>query len=146
MNVKTLLIVCMAWVSVTAFAQQKVQVSGVVTDASKEPLIGVNVTVKDQPGLGAITDMNGRYTIQVEEFSRLEFSYVGFEKKEVLIKRQKEVNVVLKEATTSEIDEVIVTGTGAQKKLTVTGAVTNVDVDVLKSKALVNYTVANLIL
>ena len=105
-----------------------------------------NVTVKDQPGLGAITDMNGRYTIQVEEFSRLEFSYVGFEKKEVLIKRQKEVNVVLKEATTSEIDEVIVTGTGAQKKLTVTGAVTNVDVDVLKSKALVNYTVANLIL
>ena len=133
MNVRTLLIACLAWFSATAYAQRKISVSGVVTDTNKEPLIGVNVTVKDQPGLGAITDMNGRYTIKVEEFSRLEFSYVGFEKKEVLVKRQKEVNVVLKESTTSEIDEVIVTGTGAQKKLTVTGAVTNVDVDVLKS-------------
>ena len=44
-------------------AQEKVVVKGVVTDEAKEPLIGVNVTVKDMPGLGSITDMNGHYSI-----------------------------------------------------------------------------------
>ena len=98
---------------------------------NKEPLVGVNVTVKDKPGLGAITDINGRYKIKTEEFSRLVFSYIGFDTQEVLVKRQNLVNISMKESEAKEIDEVVITGTGAQKKLTVTGAVTNVDVEVL---------------
>lgn len=43
---------------------QNIVVTGVVTDAQKEPLIGVNVAVKDVPGLGAITDINGKYKIK----------------------------------------------------------------------------------
>ncbi len=133
-KIRFLIIACFSLVSTVIFSQEKkIEVTGVVTDSNKEPLIGVNVTVKDQPGLGAITDMDGRYRISVEAFSRLVFSYVGFDKQEVLVKRQKVVNVVLKESQSSELDEVVVTGTGAQRKLTVTGAVTNVDVDVLKS-------------
>ena len=61
------------------------------------------------------------------------FTYIGFEKVEVLVKEQRTVNVTMKEASAREIDEVVITGTGAQKKLTVTGAITNVDVDVLKA-------------
>lgn len=116
------------------FAQEKtIEVTGVVTDMNKEPLVGVNVTVKDKPGLGAITDINGRYKINIEEFSRLVFSYIGFDTQEILVKHQNLVNVSMKESEAREIDEVVITGTGAQKKLTVTGAVTNVDVEVLKS-------------
>ena len=109
-----------------------------VTDENKEPLVGVNVTVKDQAGLGAITDINGHYSINVEEYSKLVFSYIGFDKVEILIKEQKTVNVTMKEANAREIDEVVITGTGAQKKLTVTGAVTTVNVDDLKSNPTAN--------
>ena len=87
----------MLLVSVATFAQKKIEVTGVVTDTNKEPLVGVNVTVKDQAGLGAITDINGRYKISIEEFSRLVFSYIGFDKQEVLVKRQQVVNVIMKE-------------------------------------------------
>jgi TonB-linked SusC/RagA family outer membrane protein len=66
-------------------------------------------------------------------YHKLVFTYIGFEKVEVLVKEQRTVNVTMKEASAREIDEVVITGTGAQKKLTVTGAITNVDVDVLKA-------------
>lgn len=129
---------CLLLLSTNIFAQQKVVVTGVVTDESKEPLIGVNVTVKDQAGLGTITDINGRYSISIEEYSRLIFSYIGFDKVEILVKEQRTVNVVMKEASAREIDEVVITGTGAQKKLTVTGAVTTVNIDLLKSNPSAN--------
>ena len=61
------------------------------------------------------------------------FSYIGYEKLEVLVKEQRVVNVVMKESSATSIDEVVITGTGIQKKLTVTGAITNVDVEELKT-------------
>lgn len=86
-------------ISLCFFAQEKtIEVTGVVTDTNKEPLVGVNVTVKDKPGLGAITDINGRYKIKIEEFSRLVFSYIGFDTQEILVKRQSLVNVSMKES------------------------------------------------
>ena len=86
MKIKNFITICLLLISTTVFAQKKVVVTGVVTDEKKEPLVGVNVTVKDQPGLGAITDMDGRYKISIEEFSKLVFSYIGFNNVEVLIK------------------------------------------------------------
>ena len=136
MKIKNFITICLLLVSVATFAQKKIEVTGVVTDTNKEPLVGVNVTVKDQAGLGAITDINGRYKISIEEFSRLVFSYIGFDKQEVLVKRQQVVNVIMKESEASELDEVVITGTGAQKKLTVTGAVTTVNVNDLKAGVL----------
>ena len=143
MRIKEFITICLLLVSVSLFAQEKtIEVTGVVTDMNKEPLVGVNVTVKDKPGLGAITDINGRYKIKTEEFSRLVFSYIGFDTQEVLVKRQNLVNISMKESEAKEIDEVVITGTGAQKKLTVTGAVTNVDVEVLKSNPTANLSTA----
>ena len=120
--------------SISTWAENIV-VTGVVTDAQKEPLVGVNVTVKDVPGLGAITDINGKYKIAIEPYQRLIFSYVGFDKVEVLIKEQRVVNVTMKESAASSLDEVVITGTGVQKKLTVTGAITTVNVSVLMHTA-----------
>ena len=138
MKIKNFITICLLLISTTVFAQKKVVVTGVVTDEKKEPLVGVNVTVKDQPGLGAITDMDGRYKISIEEFSKLVFSYIGFNNVEVLIKKQHIVDVVMKESEASVIDEVVITGTGVQKKLTVTGAVTTVNIDDLKSNPSAN--------
>lgn len=131
----------------TVMAQQeKVVVKGVVTDEAKEPLIGVNVTVKDMPGLGSITDMNGHYSITMEPYRQLVFTYIGYESKEVMVKEQRTINVVMKESVTRAVDEVVITGTGVQRKLTQTGAITTVDVGELKrnpSSSIVNALAGN---
>lgn len=133
---KHFLIICILLLSCSMGVwAQNIVVTGVVTDAQKEPLIGVNVAVKDAPGLGAITDINGKYKISIEPYQRLIFSYVGFDKVEVLIKEQRVVNVSMKESEASSLDEVVITGTGVQKKLTVTGAITTVNVSDLMHTA-----------
>ena len=113
--------------------QQELTVTGTVLDENNEPLIGVNVSVQNVPGLGAITDIDGKYTIKMPPYNRLEFSFLGYEKTVVLVKEQTVVNVTMKPSEASEIDEVIVTGLGTQKKIAVTGAITNVDVEDLKT-------------
>ena len=119
-------------VPLTISAQQTITVNGTVTDTQDEPMIGVNITVKDVAGLGTITDINGNFSIKMEPYHRLVFSYIGYEEVEVLVKEQRTVNVKMKESEASVLDEVVVTGMGAQKKLIVTGAVTNVNVGDLK--------------
>ena len=119
--------------SISAWAQESVTVTGIVTDQNKEPLIGVNIAIENMPGLGVITDLNGRYKIKTSTYNKLVFSYIGYETVSILVKEQRVINVVMKEASATVIDEVVITGTGAQKKIAVTGAITNVDVDALKS-------------
>lgn len=116
-------------------ALEDIEVTGLVTDEHNEPLVGVNVVVKDRPGLGAITDINGKFKIKMEPYQRLVLSFIGFESQEVLIKEQKVIKVIMKEAKATTLDEVIITGTGAQKKLTMTGAATSVDVSTLKTSS-----------
>lgn len=116
------------------YAQQQITINGIVKDADNLPLIGANVSVKNVSGLGVITDIDGKYTIKVAPYSTLVFSYVGFDTQEVLIKENTiKVDIVLKESSTSVLDEVVVTGTGVQKKVTLTGAVSTVDVETLKN-------------
>ncbi|WP_077152537.1 SusC/RagA family TonB-linked outer membrane protein [Bacteroides bouchesdurhonensis] len=119
--------------SVSALAQENVTVTGTVLDTNKEPMIGVNVSIENMPGLGAITDLNGKYSIKMPPYNKLVFSYIGYDKVTVLIKEQKVVNVTMQESSATVMDEVVVTGTGTQKKIAVTGAITNVDVEQLKS-------------
>lgn len=71
----------------------------------------------------------------MEPYLRLVISFIGFETQEILIKEQKTIKVVMKEAKATALDEVVVTGTGEQRKLTMTGAVTNVDVSTLKTSS-----------
>lgn len=113
----TILCILLLCVVTDTMAQKTVTVSGIVSDSNKEPLIGVNIIVKDVPGLGAITDINGKYTIKVEPYNRLVFSYIGYKTQEVLIKEQRSVNIKMEEDVATTIDEVVITGTGAQRKL-----------------------------
>ena len=93
-NIILLFLLIVGWTT-TAYAQneqEKLEVTGIVTDARNEPLVGVNVTVKNVPGVGAITDIDGRYKIKVPNYSYLVFSYVGFDKQEIFVKDKKNLD------------------------------------------------------
>jgi TonB-linked SusC/RagA family outer membrane protein len=124
-----------------ALAQSQIEITGKVTDPSGEPLIGANVVIKDQPGMGAITNSDGVYKIKVQPYKTLVYSYIGYIGKEVVVKGDKTtINVQLNEEKVNAVDEVVVTGMGAQKKLTVTGAVTNVNIGDLKHYSTSDFT------
>ena len=129
-----LFLLSVGW-NIIGYAQEKqVEVTGIVTDAkTKEPLIGVNITIKNSPGLGTMTDINGRYKLKANLYSYLIFSYIGFDKQEILLKDSRVINVAMKESESTVLDQVVITGTGAQKKISVTGAVTTVDIKDLKT-------------
>ncbi len=128
-----LIYIALIGISVEALAQQQVIVTGIITDVSKQPIPGVSISIADVPGLGAISDADGKYSIKMPPFKTLIFNYIGFKKQEVLVKEQKIVNVTLQEMDASALDEVVVTATGVQKKISVTGAITTVNVEQLKS-------------
>ncbi|MGB5262977.1 MAG: carboxypeptidase-like regulatory domain-containing protein, partial [Lutimonas sp.] len=99
-------------------------ISGTVSDA-QGPLPGVNVIVKGTDN-GVTTDFDGRYTISdVSPNSILEFSYVGFQTRDITVAGQTVINVVLEEDV-NQLDEVVVIGYGVQKKALTTGANLNV--------------------
>ena len=124
-----------------ALAQEQLNISGTVTDAAGEALIGVSVTVKDAKGLGTITNIDGKYNIKIQQYHTLVFSYIGYKPVNVLVKGDKKIiDVQMSEEKTNAIDEVVVTGLGTQKKLTVTGAITNVDVSQMKQFPSSNFT------
>ena len=127
--------------AMNAIAQEQIEISGTVTDAAGEPMIGVSVAIKDASGLGVITNIDGHYKIKVETYKTLVFSFVGFQNVEVLVKGDKKIiDVKMAEEKINAVDEVIVTGMGAQKKLTVSGAVSNVDMNDLKHYSTSNLT------
>lgn len=120
-------------IAVGAMAQNTMEVVGTVTDVNGEPIIGATVSIKNATGLGAITDIDGNYKIKVKEYQTLLFTYMGFQSVEKLIKPDMtRVDVQLTEEKVNAVDEVVVLGMGTQKKLTVTGAVTNVNMEDLK--------------
>ena len=123
---KLFFFVCMAQVSVFIIsAQTGIRITGTVFDDYGEALPGVSVVVKGTP-TGTATNVNGEYTITVPDgASVLQFTFIGFQPQEVVVGGQRNINVTLQEIAT-EIDEVVVIGYGTQKKMTVTGAVSQV--------------------
>ncbi|MDD3195763.1 MAG: carboxypeptidase-like regulatory domain-containing protein, partial [Paludibacter sp.] len=117
----------------SVFAQNRA-VNGTVTSAGDgEPLIGVSIQLKGTT-TGTITDLDGRFTINVEDNSTLIFSMVGMKTVEVATGNRTSINVVL-ESDTQLLDQVIVTGYTTQKKADLTGAVSVVDIDEIKKSA-----------
>ena len=99
-------------------------ISGVVKDETGEPVIGANVVVKGTTN-GTVTDMNGRYSLEVPEGGVLQISYIGYNTQEVKVGSGDVVNVSLR-ADSEALDEVVVSGYGTVKKSDLTGAVGSV--------------------
>ncbi|MBR2127436.1 MAG: TonB-dependent receptor plug domain-containing protein, partial [Bacteroidales bacterium] len=106
-----------------ATAQER-KVSGTVTDSKNEPLIGVNVTVKGADTFGAITDLDGNYSLDVPSDAVLVASYIGYATKEVKVNGSV-VNIVLEEDAQA-LDGVVVVGYGVMKKRDLTGSIASV--------------------
>ena len=125
-------------VSQAMFAQgaQKQKVTGTVTDESGEPLIGVTV-MENGASVGAITDLDGNFTLDAPSNATLTFSYVGYLTQNVKLNGNSRLNIVLKEDN-ALLDEVVVVGYGIQRKSDVTGALTRVNEEQLNSRPVSN--------
>lgn len=97
------------------------RVTGTIVDASGVPVIGANVMVKGTT-IGTITDMDGKFTLEVPKGAILQISYIGYIDQTVSVGEQNVFNVALKEDT-QRLDEVVVVGYGVQKKVSTTNAV-----------------------
>ena len=102
--------------------QQGKKVTGVVVDATGEPVIGANVVVKGTTN-GTITDFDGNYTIEgVSASDVLVFSYIGYLSQEITVGNQAAINVTLSEDSQA-LEEVVVVGYGVMRKSDVTGSI-----------------------
>ena len=113
--------------------QQKRKLIGTVMDASTDDLlVGVSISVKGTPGVGTITDLEGKFSIEVSNNTELEFSYIGYKKRSLMVGDLGVLNV--KMASDNEmLSEVVVVGAGTQKKISVTGSITSVKGEGLRS-------------
>jgi len=105
------------------------KVTGVVVDETNSPLPGVNVVVKGTTN-GVITDVDGAYSITPKDIQKdvLQFSFIGFDTKEIKINGEKVINVQLT-SSTLQIEEVVAVGYGVVKKRDLTGSVSSVKSD-----------------
>ena len=126
MNLKNkLLLLVVLLCSVTMFAQESFLLKGtVVSEVEKQPIPGVNVLVLTTTR-GASTDFDGNFQIQVAPGEVLQFSYLGFVTKTIIVGDQKTISVSLAEDA-SQLDEVVIVGYGTKKKALVTGAISKV--------------------
>lgn len=104
---------------------QSQAISGVVTDANGEPVIGASVSEKGTTN-GTITDINGKFSLNVKPGAVLKVTFVGYKPHEV--KATRTMKIILTEDS-ELLDEVVVVGYGTQKKENLTGAVASVDVN-----------------
>lgn len=117
-------------------AQSDLTAGGLVMSEEGDGLIGVTITVKEVPGRGTVTDADGRFKIiGLQNGQTLVFTYIGYQDVEVAItKTDERMRVVLREDVSS-LDELVVVGHSTQRKVSVVGAIANVDVDDLKVPA-----------
>ena len=130
-NLRMLCLLMMTLIVQGVWAQVRT-VTGMVSDG-KDPLIGVTVQVKGNAKVGTITDMDGKYTIEVSSPGTiLVYSYVGYQTTEKMAGKNANLDVVMK-ADDKSLDEVVVVGYGTMKKSDLTGSVSQLKAEDFKS-------------
>lgn len=124
----------------SASTQQSKRVKGTVVDKNGEPIIGANVVVKGTTN-GTITDIDGKFSLEVSDGALLDVSYIGYLNQEIKVGNQKQLAISLSEDT-QNLDEVVVVGYGTQKKANLSGAVETVTSNMLQNRATNNIGVA----
>ena len=129
------LIACLLFTATPGFSQNKT-VTGTVTDATGEPLIGASV-LQQGTSNGVITDVDGKYSIQVPPEATLEFSYVGMVKQAVKVGNRSVIDVQMNDDS-QMLAETVVIVFGSAKKRDLTGSITNIKGDEIANKPVVN--------
>lgn len=112
--------------------QNKVKIEGTVYDPAGEPIIGANVVEKGTMN-GIITDIDGKFYLEVSSGATLVVSYIGYKTEEVAVANKQNLSITLKEDSET-LEEVVVVGYGTQKKVNLTGAVSQVTSKVLENR------------
>ncbi len=101
-------------------------ISGFVTDVQGEPLIGVNIVVRDFQNQGTISDIDGSFSLELPEgATTLIFSYIGYQTQEISIAGQNNWNITMA-SDIQTLDEIVVVGYGVQRKSDLTGAIATI--------------------
>lgn len=124
--------------SLAAYAQRTVTVTGVVTDETDQPMIGAGV-MQSGTNNGVITDIDGHYSIKVPVNAVLVFNFISYRTVEIPVAGKTEINVKL-EPDNNLLDEVVVIGYGTMKRSDLTGSVSSVS-----AKAIENYKTASVV-
>lgn len=135
-TIKKVCLLCIFCLIAVGIQAQGLNVSGKVLDENGEPLPGVSVYIQNQAGKGTTTDVDGLFKINAKRGDKLQFSFVGYIKHEFLV-MESTVSVVVKlKPDTQSLGEVVVEAYGSKtRKITMTGAVTSVDVATLQTPA-----------
>lgn len=110
--------------SFSAIAQNRLTVTGVVSDENGEPLAGAGVLIEGTTK-GTVTDIDGKYSIEAAKGTVLVFNYIGYKNQNVIVREKASINVTL-EPDRTVLDEVVVVGYGTMKKSDLTGSVSSV--------------------
>lgn len=116
--------------------QQGNKVQGIIKDESDQPIIGANISIKGTT-TGAISDIDGKFSIDAPKKSTLVISYIGYITKEIEVGDNNKIDIVLKEDAQS-LDEVVVVGFGTQKKVNLTGAVATASSETFEDRPVQN--------
>jgi TonB-dependent SusC/RagA subfamily outer membrane receptor len=117
---------------------QQQKIGGTVTDVKGAPVPGANVVVTGTV-LGTMTDLSGKYTIEIPQGAKsLTFSFIGMKSQEIIIGASTQINVTLVESAVG-LEEVVVIGYGTMKKRDVSTAIFSVSSDNLKDKPVSNF-------
>ncbi|MDR1222240.1 MAG: TonB-dependent receptor [Tannerella sp.] len=115
-------------------AQALRTITGSVYDGAGEPVIGANIKEKGVVANGTITDVDGKFSLNVSQGATLVVSYIGYVTQEIAVRNQTNLTITLVEDALA-LDEVVVVGYGTQKKVNLTGAVAQVKGDVLENRS-----------
>ncbi len=128
------LFVFLAFAGIQICFSQTREVTGTVIDKhDKSPLPGVSVVVKSNPGAGVATDVNGKFSLKVNDGDVLVFSFIGMKPQEVAVKGQTTIHVEMENASET-LDEVMVVAYGTAKKESFTGSAAVVGEDKIEKR------------
>lgn len=109
--------------------KEKKKITGIIKDEAGETAIGASVKVKGEP-TGTVTDIDGKFTLDVPSNATLVISYIGFMNKEIQVGDKSTFDIVLQEDS-KILDEVVVIGYGTMRKSDFTGSLANIKADEL---------------
>ena len=111
--------------------KEEITVTGTVKDTKGETLVGVNIVIENQPGLGVVSDIDGNYKIKADKYATLVASFIGYKTQTVKPGEQRVLYIVLEEEA-QKMDEVVVTGYFTKTKSSYTGSAVTVQAEELK--------------
>lgn len=132
--------ICLLMLSLTLTlnlsAQSRKTITGVVVDDQGESTIGASVSIKGTT-IGTVTDVDGKFSLEVDENATISVSYLGFLTQEIPVAGKTNFHIVLKE-NAEMLDEIVVVGYGVMRKKDLTGSLSSIGAKTIQDKPVSN--------